>query len=111
MKQMQYVFEIAEAKYPKEEGYRLFWVFYQSSCHGAYSDDALKMNAQPGGKVPLMHDTVYNGKPQSLRKGVLVGGHYQWIPKGLIQLGAERKRLLQEYNETRCHEERDCNTP
>jgi len=61
MKQMEYVVEIAEAKYPKEQGYRLFWVFDQSSCHSAFSEDALnvnKMNANPGGKVPLMHDTV-----------------------------------------------------
>ena len=48
------------------------------------------MNANSGGKVPLMHDTVYNGKPQSLRKHILVGGHYQWIPKELIQVLKER---------------------
>ena len=39
MKQMEYAVEVAEAKYPKEQGYyRLFWVFNQSTCHGAYSD-------------------------------------------------------------------------
>lgn len=93
MKQMENAVEVAEAKYPKEQGYRLFWVFDQSSCHGAYSDDALnanKMNAKPGGKQPLMHDTVYNGKPQSMKKRILVGGHYQWIPKGLIEVLTER---------------------
>ena len=45
-----------------------------------YSVDALnanKMNAKPGGKQLLMHDTVYNGKPQSMKKRILVGGHYQ----------------------------------
>jgi len=32
MKQMGYVVEIAEAKYPKEQGYRLFWVFNQAAA-------------------------------------------------------------------------------
>ncbi len=62
MNQMEYAVDVAEAKYPKDQGYRLFWVFDQSSCQGAYSEDALnvnRMNANPGGKVPLMHDTVY----------------------------------------------------
>ena len=63
MKQMEYIVEVAEAKYPKEQAYRIFWVFDQStcSCYGAFSEDALnvnKMNANPGGKVPLMHNTV-----------------------------------------------------
>jgi len=29
---MGYVVEIAEAKYPKEQGYRLFWVFNQAAA-------------------------------------------------------------------------------
>jgi len=32
MKQMEYVVEIAEAKYPKEQGYRLFWVLDQAAA-------------------------------------------------------------------------------
>ena len=35
MKQMGAV-KIAEAKYPKEKCYRLFWIFDQSGCHMAY---------------------------------------------------------------------------
>lgn len=45
------------------------WVFNPSSCHCVYSDDTLnanKLNAKPGGKQLLMHNTVYNGKPQSI---------------------------------------------
>lgn len=59
----------------KSKAYRLFWNINQRSYHGAYSDDTLnanEMNAKPGGKQPLMHDTVYNGKPQSMKKRVLV---------------------------------------
>ena len=95
MKQMQSAVEIAESKYPKHQGYRLFWVFDQSSCHTAFADDALnanKMNARPGGQQPLMRDTVWNGKPQTLKKRILVRGHHQWIPKGLIEVLKERGR-------------------
>lgn len=76
---------IAEAKYPKEEGYRLYWVFDHSSCHAAMADDALnanKMNAKPGGKQPQMHDTVWNGKVQRM---VFADG----TPKGLKQVLSE----------------------
>ena len=48
MKQTKNGVKIAEAKYPKEDGYRLYWVFDQSSCHMAFDDDALnasRMNA------------------------------------------------------------------
>ena len=65
MKQMTAAVKIAEMKYPKDKGYRLFGVFDQSGCHMAYSDDALnvnRMNAKEGGSQPCMHDTTYNGK-------------------------------------------------
>ena len=48
MKHMEKAVQIAEAKFPKEEGYRLYWIFDHSSCHTAYADDSLnasKMNA------------------------------------------------------------------
>ena len=54
---------IAEAKYTREKGYKLYWVFDHSSCHAAMADDALnasKMNKKPGGKQPRMRDTVWN---------------------------------------------------
>jgi len=65
MNQIKEAAIMAEFKYPKEKGYRIAWVLDHSSCHGAYSDDALnayKMNAKPGGKQPAMRDTEWNGK-------------------------------------------------
>ena len=64
------------AKYPKEQGYRLFWIFDQSSCHTAYAADALnanKMNARPGGQQLLMRNTV-EGKVSVTDKA----GHCTW---------------------------------
>ena len=37
-----------------------------------------------------MWDTVWNGHPQSLKKCIIVHGHEQWIPKGLIEVLTER---------------------
>lgn len=39
MKHMEYAVEVADAKYSKEQGYCLFWVFNQSSYHIRYIDD------------------------------------------------------------------------
>lgn len=92
-KQMEIAMEVAEAKYPKEEWFCLFWIFDQSNCHTAFSEDALnanKMNARPGGKQPLMHDTMWNGRVQSMKKNVLVRGQQKWIPRGLIEILNER---------------------
>ena len=47
----------ADLKYPKSEGYNITWLFDNSSCHHAYSQDALlakHMNAKHGGKQPCM---------------------------------------------------------
>ena len=63
--QMERAIEIAEIKYPKDEGWRHVWVFDHSSCHAAMADDALdvtKMNVKPGGKQRIMRDTTWNGK-------------------------------------------------
>lgn len=57
MAQIVVVAKIAEIKYPRDQGYRLMWIFDHSSCHGAYAEDALnalKMNMKPGGKQPAM---------------------------------------------------------
>ena len=69
MCQMEAAVEIAEVKYPKTDGWQHVWVFDQSSCHRAMADDALdasKMNVNPGGKQPLMRETVWAGQPQSM---------------------------------------------
>jgi len=53
VKQMERAVDIAEIKYPKEDGWHHVWVFDHSSCHAAMADDPLdvnKMNVNPGGK-------------------------------------------------------------
>ena len=86
LSQMDCAVKIAEIKYPKEIGYRLIWLFDNSSCHNAYADDALNaslINAKPGGKQLCMRDTVWNGKVQRMVFNI-------GIPKGLIQVLTER---------------------
>ena len=63
--QMHQAIEIAEIKYPKEDGWRHVWVFDHSSCHAAMADNTLdvsKMNVKPGGKQRMMRDTTWNGR-------------------------------------------------
>ena len=84
--QMDHAVKIADIKYPKDQGYRVVWVFDNSSCHNAYAEDALNannMNAKPGGKQPHLRDTVWNGRPQRMVFNI-------GIPKGLIQVLTER---------------------
>ena len=55
MNQIKQSVKLAEFEYQKEDGYKTVWVFNHSSCHSAYSGDALntyKMNSKPGGKQP-----------------------------------------------------------
>ena len=69
LQQVKEAIDIAEFKYPRSEGYKLVWLFDHSGCHTAMADDALiasRMNAGPGGKQPVMHDTIWNGRPQSM---------------------------------------------
>ena len=83
---MEIAATIAELKYPREKGFRLYFIFDHSSCHGTFADDALcasKMNLKPGGKQPKMHDTYWKGKLQRL---VLPDG----TPKGLKCILIER---------------------
>ena len=64
---MEHAIKIADIKYPKDVGYRVVWVFDNSSCHNAYADDALNannMNAKPGGKQPCLRDTEWDERPQ-----------------------------------------------
>ena len=69
MEQMKHAVAIAKIRYPKEEGWKVVWVFDQSSCHKAMASDALdvaKMNVNPGGKQSKMRDTVWAGQPQKM---------------------------------------------
>lgn len=76
---MKHAVVIANVHYPKEEGWKVVWVFDQSSCHKAMASDALdaaKMNVNPGGKQP---DTVWGGKPQKMCFNL-------GVPKGMKQV-------------------------
>ena len=80
--------QIVECKYPREQGYKVIWIFDHSSCHGAYADDALlasRMNAKPGGKQTKLRDTNWDGQVQRMVFNV-------GVPKGLIQVLKERGR-------------------
>ena len=55
---MEKAVQVADVKFPKDEGYRLYWIFDHSSCHTAYAYNSLntsKINAKRGGCQPLMH--------------------------------------------------------
>ena len=86
MEQLEYCATIAECKYPRSDGFKVVWIFDHSSCHGAFAEDALnayKMNARPGGKQPLLRDTVWQGRVQKMVFSV-------GVAKGLIQVLKER---------------------
>ena len=86
MTQLKEAAKIAEAKYPREDGWRVVWIFDHSSCHAAMPDDALdvsKMNVNPGGKQRVMRDGMWNGKPQSMNFSL-------GVPKGMRRVLEER---------------------
>lgn len=86
MEQIKEAEKIAVAKYPRQEGWRLVWLFDHSSCHAAMPEDALdihKMNVNPGGKQRVMRDGFWNGKPQTMNFSL-------GIPKGLRRVLEER---------------------
>ena len=56
--------KITKFKYPAQL-HTVCWVFDQSSCHKAFTEDALnakRMNVHPGGAKPKMRDTVWAGR-------------------------------------------------
>ena len=100
MLQIEEAVTISEIKHPKEEGWRVVLVFDQSSCHKAMAVDALdasKINVNPGGKQPKMHDTVWAGKPQKMSFNLLV-------PKGMKQVLKERGIYADVLNGTQMRE-------
>ena len=71
MKEIKEAEMIAAAKYPRDEGWRLVWIFDHSSCHAAMPEDALdvhKMNVNPGEKQRVMRDGWWAGKPQKMNQ-------------------------------------------
>ena len=86
MKQIKRAVEIANYKYPADEGWRVVWIFDHSSCHAAMSDDALdvnRMNVKPGGKQRIMRDGWFDG---CVQKMVTSSG----VAKGLKMVLEER---------------------
>ena len=86
MSQIEEAVKIAEVKYKKEDGWRHYWIFDQSSCHKAMEEDALdasKMNVNPGGVQPKMRDTVWGGTVQKMCFAL-------GIPKGMRIILQER---------------------
>lgn len=86
MAQMEEAVKLAETKYPMAKGYRLVWIFDQSSCHAAKAENALdvsKMNVKPGGKQPAMRNTIWQGRVQQLTFNI-------GVPKGMKIILEER---------------------
>ena len=86
MCQIKEAVKIAEAKYLREQGWKIVWLFDHSSCHAAMPDDALdvsKMNVNPGGKQRVMWDGWWGGKPQKMNNA-------RGIPKGMQLVLEER---------------------
>lgn len=44
MEQMAMAVKIAEFKYPRDDGWKLVWIFDHSSCHSAMADNSLDVN-------------------------------------------------------------------
>ena len=74
--------DIAEIKYPKEDGWRHVWVFDHSSCHAAMADDTLDVNKM-NGKQRVMRDTVWQGQVQKMNFSL-------GVPKGMRTVLNER---------------------
>lgn len=75
--------DIFESKYPESQG---LFIFDNAPSHKKYCDDSLnadKMNVRPGGKQPVMRDTMFEGKVQRM---VLPDG----TPKGMKMVLEER---------------------
>ena len=87
MCQLKEAVKIADAEYPKADGWRVVWIFDHSSCHAAMPSDALdvsKMNVNPGGKQRVMRNEWWGGKPQSMNFSL-------GVPKGLRLVLEERR--------------------
>ena len=76
---------IAEYLFPADR-YTIVWLFDQSSCHRAFSEDVLnsqRMNVRPGGAKPHMRGTMWAGSIQPM---VDENG----VPKGMRRVLEER---------------------
>lgn len=83
IKQVEHTIDIFERIHP--EATALF-LFDNAPSHRNVSDDSLnvdKMNVGPGGRQPIIHDTVWNGRVQRMVNN-------DGIPKGMKKILEER---------------------
>ena len=98
--------EIFEYKYP--DGVAVF-IFDCSSAHEAFSSDALlahKMNRGPGGKQPMMRDTIIPGT--NITQSMVFSANYQGNSKDGTSLAGKPKgmeQVLQERGLLACLEQ------
>ena len=62
IKHIEKAVQVADAKFLKDVGYQLYWIFDHSSCHTTYAYDSLntsKMNAKRGGCQHQCMDLVW----------------------------------------------------
>ena len=86
VEQIKRVVNMAELKYPPQDGWHHVWVFDHSSCHTAMADNALdasKMDVNPHGKQHKLRDTVW-GKVQKMCFEL-------GVPKGTRRVLQERR--------------------
>ncbi len=98
MKQVDKTIQIFEQKYPNAQA---LFLFDNAPSHKKYADDMLvadRMNVRPGGKQPVMRDTVFNGQIQSM---VLPDGQ----PKGMKLVLEERGVNTRGMNAAKMREE------
>ena len=98
IKQVDEAIQIFKQKYPNAQA---LFLFDNAPSHKKYADDMLntdRMNVRPGGRQPIMQDTVYNGQVQSM---VLPDGQ----PKGMKLVLEEREVNTKGMNATKMREE------
>ena len=97
LEQVDTAIDIFEAKFPNSQG---LFIFDNAPIHKKYPDDALnadRMNVRPGGKQPIMKDTVFNGEVQKM---VTDAG----LPKGMKLVLQERGVETKGMNATKMRE-------
>ena len=83
------------------------WIFDHSSCHTAMADNALdaaNMNANPGKKQPVMHDTIWAGRPQKMTfaLGISKGMHKILEECGINTsslIGPQMRKILSQHDD------------
>lgn len=82
---------VAQYKFPRDKAHEVLWFFDQSGVHVRFADDALnvsKMNLNPGGKQPEMHDSYYQTADGEVIQQSMVDN--TGVPKGVKQILQER---------------------